>query len=89
MKKLNLLKITLPCKSLDCILKVNRNLALEKIITDAKLDYGQVHGHGLHIVTGFSMIGSKVVMELYQIPRAGDNANRRFTGKAVAKKSVN
>jgi len=76
-KKVNLYKIKLPAVSLDCVLKPNRSLALEKTINDAMSDYKQDYGDGLHIVSGYAMVGNEVMLEIWQMPKQ-DHKFRNF-----------
>ena len=84
MKKLNIVRIQLPCHSLDCDLTTTRTLAIDKIIKDAESDYRQAHGNSLAIVTGYSMVNNKVVLSIWQMPRS-DVKQKNFTQGAVSR----
>ena len=85
-KKLNMVKTVLPCKSLECVLTDQRDTKVQEVIRKATEEYVEEYGKELFNMTSFMRIDSRVIMSMYQMPGATIQKVRDFGAFAIERK---
>lgn len=85
-KKYNLMRVQLPCASLDCVFKDETDMPtdLRELIDLSRESYKQKFGAGLNYTERFKMENNAVMMLMYTKAAASNRKIGRFTDGACS-----